>query len=96
MKNRILYYSQLVSHRLGKRARSNPGGKNSVIKKRKLNYRFHNPNSEKETADFLCELLIEANTNKVEQAMKEAAMQCENKAQIEVWDENAVHTVDVA
>lgn len=96
MKNHILYYSQLVSHRLGKRARISQGGKNSSMKKRKLNYRFHNPNSEKETADFLCKLLIEANTNKVEQAMKNVAMQCEDETQIEVLDEATEQTVGVA
>lgn len=42
----------------------------------KLNYRFHNPNSAKTTIDFLCKLLIEANTGKVERALKEAALRC--------------------
>lgn len=46
------------------------------MKQRKLNYRFHNPNSEEETADFLCKLLIAANAGKVERAMEEAALKC--------------------
>lgn len=46
------------------------------MKQRKLNYRFHNPNSAEDTADFLCKLLIEANTGKVERAMEEAASKC--------------------
>ena len=46
------------------------------LKQRKLNYRFHNPNSAEDTADFLCKLLIEANTGKVERAIEEAALRC--------------------
>ena len=46
------------------------------MKKRKLNYRFHNPNSAEDTADFLCKLLIEANAGKVERAIEEAALKC--------------------
>ena len=36
------------------------------MKRTKLNYRFHNPNSAEDTADFLCKLLIEVNAGKVE------------------------------
>ena len=46
------------------------------LKQRKLNYRFHNPNSAEDTADFLCKLLIEANAGKVERAIEEAASTC--------------------
>lgn len=46
------------------------------MKPRKLNYRFHNPNSAEDTADFLCKLLIEANAGKVERAIEEAAARC--------------------
>ena len=46
------------------------------MKQRKLNYRFHNPNSAEDTADFLCKLLIEANAGKVELAIEEAASNC--------------------
>ena len=46
------------------------------MKQRKLNYRFHNPNSAEDTADFLCELLIEANAGKVERALEEVASKC--------------------
>lgn len=46
------------------------------MKNRKLNYRFHNPNSAEDTADFLCKLLIEANAGKVERAIEEAAARC--------------------
>ena len=46
------------------------------MNKRKLHYRFHNPNSAGDTADFLCKLLIEANVGKVERAIEEAASRC--------------------
>ena len=46
------------------------------MKQRKLNYRFHNPNSAEDTADFLCKLLIEANAGKVERAIEEVAARC--------------------
>ncbi len=41
--------------------------------KRKLNYRFHNPNSADVTAEFLCKLLVEVNSGKVERVIAEAA-----------------------
>jgi hypothetical protein len=54
------------------------------MKQRKLNYRFHNPNSAEDTADFLCKLLIEVNAGKVERAIEEAALKCsENDEYIE-------------
>ena len=43
------------------------------MKKRKLHYVIHNPNSIEKTADLLLEILIAANTDKVEQALREAA-----------------------
>ena len=49
------------------------------MKKRKLNYRFHNPNSAEVTAEFLCKILIEANMAKVERALLEAASKCEEE-----------------
>lgn len=45
------------------------------MKKPKLNYRFHNPNTVGETADYILKILIEANKDKVEQAIKEVANQ---------------------
>jgi hypothetical protein len=51
------------------------------LKQRKLNYRFHNPNSAEDTADFLCKLLIEANTGKVERAIEEAASRCAEESE---------------
>ena len=58
------------------------------MKQRKLNYRFHNPNSAEDTADFLCKLLIEANAGKVERAIEEAASRCaEESAYIAVSED---------
>ncbi len=51
------------------------------MKQRKLNYRFHNPNSAEDTADFLCKLLIEANVGKVERAIDEAASRCAEESE---------------
>ena len=46
------------------------------MKQRKLNYRFRNPNSAEDTANYLLEILIEANAGKVERAIEEAASKC--------------------
>ena len=54
------------------------------LKERKLNYRFHNPNSAEDTADFLCNLLIEVNADKVERAIEEAAKEADIKEVIDV------------
>ena len=48
------------------------------LKRTKLNYRFHNPNSAEDTADFLCKLLIEVNAGKVERAIKDATLYVES------------------
>lgn len=41
--------------------------------KRKLNYRFHDPNPAAVTADYILKIFIEANTSKVEAAIRGAA-----------------------
>lgn len=51
------------------------------MKKTKLNYRFHDPNPADVTADFLLKLLIEANAGKVERAIEEAALKCEDSGE---------------
>ena len=48
------------------------------MKRTKLNYRFHNPNSAEDSADFLCKLLIEVNAGKVERAIEDAALYVES------------------
>ena len=71
------------------------------MKQRKLNYRFHNPNSAEDTADFLCELLIEANAGKVERAIEEAASRCAEgseyiaEPEMEIVDASEEETVNI-
>lgn len=45
------------------------------MQKRKLNYKFHNPNSLTATADYILKILITANSEKVERAIQNAADQ---------------------
>ena len=54
------------------------------MKKRKLNYRFHNPNTAEVTADILLKVLIEANSEKVEKAIQEAAEQLPDGEKLEL------------
>lgn len=63
------------------------------MKQRKLNYRFHNPNSAEDTADFLCKLLIEANAGKVERAIEEAASKCEEESEY-IAESGDIETVE--
>lgn len=49
------------------------------MKKTKLNYRFHNSVAAEETADLILKIFIEANANKVEQAVKSAAEKLHNE-----------------
>lgn len=42
------------------------------MKNRKLKYRLHNPNPAAETADYLLNILIEANTKKAQSIIQEA------------------------
>ena len=58
------------------------------MKQRKLNYRFHNPNSAEDTADFLCKLLIEANVGKVEYAIEEVTSRCTEESKYIVIPKN--------
>ena len=48
--------------------------------KRKLNYRFHNPNPGEVTADYILKVMIEANTEKVEKILQE------NMVQKRIWN----------
>ena len=48
--------------------------------KRKLNYRFHNPNPVEVTADYMLKVMIEANTEKVEKILQE------NMVQKRIWN----------
>lgn len=51
------------------------------MKKRKLNYIFHNPNTPEETADYLLKLFIEVNKPKVEAAIRKAALSVQKEAE---------------
>ena len=43
------------------------------MRKQKLNYRFHDPNPRAVTADYLLKIFMEANENKVQRAIENAA-----------------------
>ena len=45
------------------------------MEKRKLNYRFHNSNPAAATADYILKIMVEANTDKVQTAIQNAANQ---------------------
>lgn len=45
------------------------------MKERKLNYRFHNPNTATATADYILKILIQSNAGKVENAIQKATCQ---------------------
>ena len=51
------------------------------MKQRKLNYRFHNPNSAEDTANYLCKILIEANAGKVERGLQEVMVKCAEESE---------------
>lgn len=48
------------------------------MEKRKLNYQFHNPNPAAATADYILKIMLEANTDKVQAAIQNAANQTDN------------------
>ena len=59
--------------------------------KRKLNYRFHNPNPVEVTADYILKVMIEANTEKVEKILQE------NMVQKRIWNTDCLlYTSDAA
>ena len=41
------------------------------MEKRKLNFRFHNPNTVEATADYILKIFMEVNMSKVEKAIRE-------------------------
>lgn len=46
-------------------------GEQSTVQKRKLNFRFHNPNTVEATADYILKIFMEVNMSKVEKAIRE-------------------------
>ena len=49
------------------------------MKKRKLNYRFHNPNTAEATTAYLLKVLLEVNAAKVERAIREKSLDPEKE-----------------
>lgn len=45
----------------------------TISKKHKLNFRFHNPNTPEATADYIVQIFIAANTGRVEQVLNQNA-----------------------
>lgn len=45
----------------------------TISKKKKLNFRFHNPNTPEATADYIVQIFIAANTGRVEQILNQNA-----------------------
>ncbi|WP_244324878.1 hypothetical protein [Sporofaciens musculi] len=45
----------------------------TIIKKKKLNFRFHNPNTQEASADYIVQIFIAANTGRVEQILNQNA-----------------------
>lgn len=44
-----------------------------IVARKKLNYRFHNPNTVEATADYILKVFMEVNEKKVERAMQKVA-----------------------
>lgn len=44
------------------------------MKRTKLNYRIHNPNSAEATAEYITKILVEANRHKIEAFLRETAI----------------------
>ena len=63
------------------------------MQKRKLNYRFHNPNTAAATADYILKIFIDANTDteKLEKAIQAAANQVDQEMECE---EGILHLYD--
>lgn len=55
------------------------------MKKTKLNYRFHNPNTDEVMANYLCKILVQANAEKARRVI-EAAKEL-NKEELELASE---------
>ena len=66
----VKVYFNKYFHSNGQREK---GGGSAAMKRQKLNYRFHNPNTVEVTADYILKVFIEANMKKVDRAMQEAA-----------------------
>ena len=50
-------------------------GGGTAVKKKKLNYRFHDPNDPAVAAEYILKVFIEANQKKVEEVIRKASME---------------------
>lgn len=50
------------------------------MKKRKLNYQFHDPNPTAATADYLLQIFMEANQRKVQLAIQATALAADSSS----------------
>lgn len=55
----------------------------SAVKKRKLEYHFHNRNTAEETADYILKVFMEVNKRKVEEAVRVAANKITDDTEID-------------
>ena len=51
-----------------------------MARRQKLNYRFHNPNTPEDTAEFVFKVFLAANKRKLDRAIEEAAEQSRSDA----------------
>ena len=63
----VKVYFNRYFHSNGQREK---GGGSTAMKKQKLNYRFHNPNTAEVTADYILKVFIEVNAKKVERVWR--------------------------
>ena len=63
--------------------------------KRKLNYRFHNPNPVEVTADYILKVMIEADTEKVENAIRVKMQTIIEKKYNDIQKKNRVKILSV-
>ena len=66
----VKVYFNRYFHSNGQREK---GGGSAAMKKQKLNYRFHNPNTAEVTANYILKVFIEVNAKKVDRVMQEMA-----------------------
>ena len=66
----VKVYFNRYFHSNGQREK---GSGSAAMKRQKLNYRFHNPNTAEVTADYILKLFIEVNAKKVDRIMQEVA-----------------------
>ena len=63
------------------------------MKQKKLNYRFHNPNTADASAEHLTRLFIESGRKKVEMAINEAASQTPEEPKKNMLQSSALYDI---